>query len=411
MERKWLTTFLVAGGIFILIIGIFLWSEGYFRVFSLERMGGFPIRSLFFSEKSEPEVRREEISNNTVLFSSLSHGQDTETSSSISSLPTINTPPLRDTEETLFRSIKTAFSLKQYDTTLSLATSYLSQYSKGTYYFPVIHLVASVFYHQRNFEDALLWCRKAIAESIPTTYEVSFASLTGFILKDSEKTDPALLSWMEQIYLRHPQENTSALVVGIAYQYLYRNDPKTALAYLQESRGELALLGKGRAYISMQNYPAAIQEYENFFSFYPESPRKEGVKQAFLRQTLYYARTQAKANPTTAITSYEKLWRFPESQEAEEGRLEMVSLLRNMKMFDKALQSAKTGLLNANKSRDPHFLFHMAGISYDMNQKNESLALYEQFLLNYPSHPLAEQAKEWKTLIEKELALQSANIP
>ncbi|MFN3660267.1 MAG: tetratricopeptide repeat protein, partial [Brevinematales bacterium] len=205
--------------------------------------------------------------------------------------------------------------------------------------------------------------------------------------------------------LRHSQENISALVVGIAYQYLYKNDPKTALAYLQEAKGELAVIGRARAYIALQNYPAAIQEYENFFAFYPESSRQPGVKTAFLRQTLYYASQNEAQNPSLALFYYEKLARFPDSREAEEGFLAALRLFRKTKDYSEAFRVAKKGLSNIQKGRDPEILFEMAGCYYESGQKEEARKTYEEFLSRYISHPLSAQAKGWLELLSKESML------
>ncbi len=210
---------------------------------------------------------------------------------------------------------------------------------------------------------------------------------------------------MEQVYLRHPQE-VSELVVGIAYQYLYKNDPRTALRYLQEAQGELAIIGRARAYIALGNYPGAIQEYENFFAFYPASSRKEGVKIAFLRQTLYYAQSIASENPGVALKYYERLFRFADAHEAEEAYLQSVRLLRQTKKYQQALSLSAQGLSNPNPSRDPEILLERAGILYEVTQKQDALTTYQQFLSRYARHPRAQEAQDWINLITKELSLE-----
>lgn len=399
MERKWLITFLVSTGVFVLVIVIFLWSEGYIKFFSGERMPQ-GVLSLFspseFLERSE----------NASSLAEVSSGQDQETTQSMSlERESEKVAANVSQEESLAREIVTSLEMGQYEEVFQKASRYLSLYPEGTYRQLVRQSVATAFYYQKNLSEALLWCKKAVSEEVPPSYEVGLASLVGFVLKDMEKFDPAFLSWMEQVYLRHSEENISALVVGIAYQYLYKNDPKTALAYLQEAKGELALIGRARAYIALQNYPAAIQEYENFFAFYPGSSRQEGVKTAFLRQTLYYAKQNERQNPSLALSYYEKLARFPDSREAEEGFLEALRLLRQGKNYQEAFRVAKKGLSNIRKERDPEILFEMAGCYYENGQKEEARQTYEEFLSRYINHPLSSQAKGWLELLSKESML------
>lgn len=400
MEKKWLTTFLVSVGIFVVVIGIFLWLEGYFKNFSWEDTFLGKRFSSFDAQASS------EVGSERALVSA-SKGGDSETSESIAfqATKTKELSVSSSSEETLIQEITTLLEVGQDEEVLQRASSYLAHYPQGKYRLPVIQSIATIFYRRKNFSEALNWCRKALTEDIPREYELALASLVGFILKDAEKIDPALLSWMEQVYLRHTAENISGLVVGIAYQYLYKNDPKTALAYLQEAKGELAIIGRARAYLAMQNYPSAIQEYENFFSFYPESNRKDGVKIAFLRQTLYYARINETKNPYISLVYYEKLFRFPESLEAEEGFLGSVRLLRREKRYKEAFSLAKKGLENSQKGRDPDILFEMAACYYESGQKEIALRTYEEFVQRYPNHRLSSQAKEWLELISKEISL------
>ncbi|MCX7882445.1 MAG: tetratricopeptide repeat protein [Brevinematales bacterium] len=397
MERKWLTTFLVSMGIFAVVVIFFLWSEGYFKIF-LER-GVSSHAPLSSSEQGEEGTS----------LAGVSRGQDKET------LEGIELTPLKETsspassspsEEMMIRDINVSLELGQYEKVFQTASSYLSLYPQGKYRIPVMQSVAMALYEQRNFLEALTWCRKALNENIPREYELGLASVVGFVLKDAEKFDPALLSWMEQVYLRHSTENVSALVVGIAYQYLYKNDPTTALAYLQEAKGELALIGRARAYIVLNNYPAAIQEYENFFAFYPESHRKNGILTAFLRQTLYYAKLNENHNPTLALSYYEKLTRFPDTREAEEAILASLRLLRQQKRYKECLAVAKRGLSNSRKDRDPEILFEMAGCYYESGNKEEARRMYEGVVTRYGNHVLASQAKAWLELLSKESSLQ-----
>ncbi|MFN4216026.1 MAG: tetratricopeptide repeat protein [Brevinematales bacterium] len=398
MEKKWLTTFLIAGAIFILVIGAFLWSEGYMRFFLGERTPA-GVLSLF----SHPFLGGSE---STMALSDVSSGQDQETIRSMDvekggAIATTNA----SLEEALIREIMSALEIGQYEEVFQKASHYLGFYPQGNFRQLVMQSVATAFYYQKNFSEAFLWCKKAIGEQMSFSDEVGLASLVGFVLKDMERFDPAFLSWMEQVYLRHSQENISALVVGIAYQYLYKNDPKTALAYLQEAKGELALIGRARAYVALQNYPAAIQEYENFFAFYPESSRQVGVKTAFLRQTLYYARQNEVQNPSLALSYYEKLARFPDSGEAEEGFLASLRLFRQMKNYPEAFRVAKKGLSNMRKDRDPEILFEMAGCYYENGQKEEARKTYEEFLSRYNNHPFSSQARGWLELLSKESML------
>jgi len=408
MERKWLATFLISTAVFVFVIGVFLWTEGYFSCLSLQQLwpGSLPI-----AEKlSGPSPAAPSPAQDTTP-PSLSMGEDASTSPVLSapSSPVIPStrPESPSPEEILVREISVSLDLEQYDEALKKASSYLSLYPEGQYTTLVLTSVATVFYHKRQFSEALSWCHKAISRGVSSDQELRLASLVGFILKDMEKYDPPLLAWMEQVLLRHPEENTSTLTVGIAYQYLYNHAPQIALSYLQDARGELATLGRARAYIAMNNYPAAIQEYENFFAFYPESTRKNGVRTAFLRQTLSYASQNESQNPSLALKYYEKLKRFPEALEAEEGILRALRLLRQQKRYAEAITIATEGLSNPVRDRDPEILFEMAGCFYEMGQKEKAKQTYEKLVSTAPSHPLASQAREWVDLITKEMATPS----
>ena len=392
MEKRWWATFALAGGIFAFIVIIFLWSEGYFSSNFMQRIGVPPILS--FSHTNETPAFSETPATDAIPLA---------TNSPVT-ITTTNTP-LNSSEYDMIRRIQTEIELKQYDTALQKAAEYLASFTNGSYLSVAMYLVGFISYQKKDYETALSWCRKSIAQGIPFSYEVALASLVGFILKDSETVDPALLNWMEQIRLHHPDEDLSACALGIAYQYIYRNEAKTALLYLQEAKGELALIGRARAYILQQNYPAAIQEYENFFSLYPQSTRKNMVMNAFLKQTLGYSQWLSKSNPRLALSFYEKLLRFPNSDEAEQGIVEMVKLLREMKAYSPALNYVEKGLSNQNTKQNAVLLFEKAGILYEMGDKERSLQTYEEFLTTYPSHPLASQALQWKELLTKELTL------
>ncbi|MFN3660590.1 MAG: hypothetical protein ACK4TN_05075, partial [Brevinematales bacterium] len=195
MEKKWLATFFIAGGIFIVVIGAFLWSEGYIRFFGGERTPA-GVLSLF----SHPFVGGSE---STKALSDVSSGQDQETIRSMDVEKRAEIPITNDSlEEALAREIMSALEMGQYEEVFQKASHYLGFYPQGHFRQLVMQSVAAAFYYQKNFSEALLWCKRAVSEKMSFAEEVGLASLVGFVLKDMERFDPAFLSWMEQVYLR-----------------------------------------------------------------------------------------------------------------------------------------------------------------------------------------------------------------
>jgi outer membrane protein assembly factor BamD len=171
----------------------------------------------------------------------------------------------------------------------------------------------------------------------------------------------------------------------------------------------------------MANYILAIQEYQDFISLFPFSPKAEYAQ--FMVGMCYYQMIEKPDRDQTqtrkALDEFRKVVdTYPNGQyyhKAYEYLLKCYSHLAEHEYliaryyertgrYQAAIDRLK-GLLKAypESVHEPKFIYSLAHSLQELHQFNESCTLYDQLLQKWPTSELAGDAKENKVKVCKDL--------
>jgi tetratricopeptide (TPR) repeat protein len=234
---------------------------------------------------------------------------------------------------------------------------------------------------------------------------VTAAELLGEIGRDNGKYDPVVMNYLENAYLKSEGLQKPIIAGLLGYQALYSKDYKTAICYFNIASGEEGLIGRARVDIELGNYPDAIQEYLNYFSLCRAGERFERVRDAFIRQSLYYAGALKKAKDYKQAVQYylNVVNTFPSDAAAGEGLLKVAGIYsitggyqKSSDCLDKVLNSRFTNCFE-------EAVYDKAVLYYQWGKKNLSIKYFKELQEKYPSGIFGSKAQDWIILIKKDI--------
>lgn len=308
--------------------------------------------------------------------------------------------------EKSYQKIKSAYDVSDYDKALNLLSDFTVDYPDNRFIGNTYVIAASIFYQKKDYKNSRKYVEKALQiPNIDNDAYVDAAVLLGRILREYEMADPAGLSYLENAYLKAPDTRKSDISAFIGYQFLYKNDLTNAMVYFNNSSGEEGVIGRARVYIGSGKYPEAVQEYINYFNAYQKDERYGRVKDAFLKQSFYYADQLVQAGNTEKAKGYllNIVNYFPMESIADDALIKISGIYENRKDYKNALLFINKALNNTPKDHDDIAAYQMAVILYEMNKKRDSIKAFQNYMEKYPGSLYREKAQEWVDIITKDI--------
>ncbi len=309
-------------------------------------------------------------------------------------------------DENMYRKIRSGFDLKEYQKTLDMSSDFLALYPESDYRVKVMLLTAEIFYFQKDLNKAEEIIRKIFAESSSEGPDfIQAVELLGAIARETGVYDPIVNNYLESAYLKADAYEKSRICVYLGYQALYKKDFTESLRFFSEAAPDDGIIGRARVYIEKGNYPQAIQEYLNFFQTYPADERYGRVKTAFIKQSVYYAETLAACRDySKAIQYYNNVvLLFPDDPETYGALLKISEIYSVNKDFKSAVIFADRAIKKNEIPGNEEALYRKAVIYYQWDKKREAIGLFKELQDKYPAGTFGKKAGEWIDLITKDI--------
>ncbi len=309
-------------------------------------------------------------------------------------------------DEELYKKIKSAYEMKDYQKTLDLSSDFLTDYPESDFQYKVLSITAGVFYDQRDYNKARQILQKIFAGSPRDSADfVDAVVLLGAISKEYEKYDPVVLNYLEDAYLKADNSKKPFLAVYLAYQYFYKKDYINAVTYFNNGPDEEDMIGRARVYIEQGYYPQAIQEYLNYFNAYPKTERYERMKSAFIKQSFFYAEVLKKSKEYQKAIQYflNIINIFPQDPAADQGLIKIADIYAINKDYKNAALFLDKALQNSMTNSDEEALYNKAVLFYEWKKKQEAIKLFKDLQEKHPDGIYTGKAKEWIDIINKDL--------
>jgi len=310
-------------------------------------------------------------------------------------------------EDKDFRKVEVFFNTRDYDKSINLALDFLSEFPESRHRFRVMTILAESFFNKREYSISEKYVMKVLADPhVDINSYVDANIIFGAIYREYEKFNPVVLHYLEDAYIKADRNEKLLLSTFIGYQYLYKKEYRTALRFFNESSGEEGIIGRARVYVEEGNYPGAIQEYANYFNSYPANERYTRVKQAFLKQSFYYADfLRKKKDYDMALKYYINVVNFfPKEKEADEALVKMAEIYEENKDYKNALFYFDRALNNAVTNSDESALYNKAKIYYETKNYREAISFFREFQSRFPSSLLSDKVAEWIDIATKEIS-------
>lgn len=312
----------------------------------------------------------------------------------------------KDKEQKYFEKIKLASDFTDNDRTIGLIEEFLMDYPDSSYKNKVLAIAAEILYQKKDYEMSKKYIEKVVSSVNSRSDEYVNAVITlGKIGLDLDYFDPVTVKYLEDAYLVADAAKKENLAVYLGFSYLFKKDYNHALLYFNQASGEFSFAGKARVYIEQGKYQEAFQEYLNYFSAFPKGNIYEGMKKAFIKQTIYYSDKLVQIKlPKKSIEYLSNLiGLFPKDNNINEVYLKISQIYQIMNENKNALLYLNKALQDSITNNDDLVLYNKAVLTYQMNQKKEALKLFHGFQDSYSQSSLNNHVSEWILLIQKDL--------
>ncbi len=265
---------------------------------------------------------------------------------------------------------------------------------------------ATIFFQKKEFDISKNYIEEVVSSAhIDNDDYINAVILLGKIAKEYERFDPVTINYLEDAYFKADVIKRGEIAIYLGYANLYIKNYNDSLGFFNNASGEYSIIGRARVYIEQGKYPEAIQEYLNYFSSFPKSINFDNVKNAFLKQTLFYSEylIQAKVYDKAIEYLLNIVNLFPKDDMSDSALLKIASIYSINKDYNTALNFINKALNNSVTAGDEEAYYQKALTYYEMNQKKESLVLFQEFKDRYPSGYYSQKTDEWIKLISKDL--------
>jgi len=309
-------------------------------------------------------------------------------------------------ETALYHKITASYELKEYQKALAECSDFNAQYPDSTNKVTVMVIEAEIFFTINDIDKTRDIIQKIFSENrIENSDYVRASVLLGKITKNDGIYDPVAMNYLENAYLKAEGLQKMEIAGFLGYQALFNRDYKTAIKYFNISTGEEGIIGRARVYIDQGNYQAAIQEYMNFFIDYPDGARYGRVRNAFIKQSLYFAGNLKKSGDfKRSIQYYLNIAdMFPDDPSAYEALIKIADIYSINKNYQNAAdfldKACSIGCTNGIEEA----LYNKAVVYYQWGKKNESIKLFKELQQKYPSGSFSRKSGDWIELIKKDI--------
>ena len=199
----------------------------------------------------------------------------------------------------------------------------------------------------------------------------------------------------------------STINMQYGYQLLFLKRYGEALSYFLRADGELALLGRARAYFEMGEFDRAFEIYKDFLVYYKNSAYYSEVMRTYLIQVPARAhRYFIDKNYSKARLYYTNIASlFPTTEHGEEALFRIAQSYYIEKNYNKAVEYYTKVRQNNVSLLDAEALLYI-GLSYfKVNRYSDSYKVLDQFISDYPSNANVPRAKEYLASLENTLLM------
>lgn len=210
-----------------------------------------------------------------------------------------------------------------------------------------------------------------------------------------------------ELQLRLPDnpDVENQLRTQFGYQMLFMGNYTDAIHCFLRSSGELAQLGKARAYYEAGKVPEAFAIYEEFILYNDGSAYIEEVRKTYHEQVYEQATKQFKQqNYYTAIHYFGKIHDyFPNTDDDEQSLFYQGECYFAISNYTAAITNYNLALLNTIPARDADALLRIGICYYWLSEYATCYNVMDEFIQTYPGNPHVGYAQKWKRMAEKDL--------
>ncbi len=265
-------------------------------------------------------------------------------------------------------------------------------------------LAGKLFYEIKDYENSINFLEKVLNDENYCNAGTEYNALIilSKVARGLEKFNPEVFALLSKYVKDYRSEE---LYISLGYQLIYSKVYDEAIKFFERVSGEEGFIGKARASIEKGDYKKAIESYIKYFEIADCLNEKYlKVKEAFIKQTFYYANKLYEAkNYKEALYYYGLLSKtFPDEPQSDFAMLKCGLILAESKEYNRAIDFLKSVLKNNFTNCDEEALYNLGILYYSVNQKQKSFEIFTSFVRNYPGSSRKNEAEEWINLIKKE---------
>lgn len=275
--------------------------------------------------------------------------------------------------------------------------------SAAAYYY-----MAATLHKLGKDKKALVFLKRITGTLKQTKWTTKAVILLGQINRKYQFSDQSLEVYLHKLYMESSNsDDQQEILTQLGYLKLYRDDYSGAMDQFQKAGTVLARLGQARIHVKKNEYWKAINIYEDILNYknYRNQPYYNDVKQAFLKQTYYYAKQWLhKQNYNHAYFYFRKIVNgFPNSLYGEASLFWLGEMFQLRKAYTTAIRYYNMTLANKNRNKDDAALFKRGIAYYHLKQYAKSIKDFKRLAEHYPHSAYLTRARQWSSMAEREL--------
>lgn len=238
------------------------------------------------------------------------------------------------------------------------------------------------------------YLRIAHVNMMQGNYDTALAELDMIITKFA---DPVVIS---EVYNQKGEIYFAIGYYDKALYYFNRNE---------NMNSELAVLGRAKTYLKMGNTPKAIEIYEDFMKFNPQSSVIRTVQNNYLELVYNYAFNLYTAKDNMASVGYFRriIAHFPENAKVENSWYWIGECYYDIKDYPNAVDAFNKVLENRKSlNKDPDALLKLGYCYFEQGDYYKALKQFDSLVDNYPDSKLVGKAQKWREQTMREIKYQ-----
>lgn len=308
----------------------------------------------------------------------------------------------------IFRKAHLSYEAGEYkkavDLFIEMEVDSLDPESRSAAYY----YIASSLKKLNREKNALKILNKIVKQLQPNPWTTKAIILHGEINRKFQLSNEPLEVYLQKLYIETPHANEqNQILTQIGYLKLFRNDLQGAMAHFQRSNTPLSRLGKARVFIRKNEYWKAISIYEDFLKYknLKTYPYFKDVKNAFLKQTYYYAKQWLNHKDYNHAYFYlRKIVNFfPNSFYGEAALFWLGEIFYKRRIYNTAIKYYNMVLRNKIRSKNPVAQFKKAMSYFYLKRYSSAIRNFQHVIDYYRSSPYSSRAAQWIKMTEREI--------